>query len=123
MTDRLLQAVATRPIVMDGAMGTRLIERGLDLRHDDPALWNRTHPEIVSAIHARDVAAGAEAIVTNTFGANEAWLGFIGKPRYDESGGTGGLSTSGVGLGHWWASHQCHPGTTRGFTQSLVAAE
>ena len=80
MTDRLLQAIATRPIVMDGAMGTRLIERGLDLRHDDPALWNRTHPEIVSAIHARDVAAGAEAIVTNTFGANRTWLDRFNRP-------------------------------------------
>ena len=80
MTDSaLLQAMATRPLVMDAAMGTRLIERGLNLRDDDPALWNETHPEVVSAIHARDAAAGAEALVANTFGANRTWLARFGR--------------------------------------------
>ena len=67
-------ALARGPLLLDAAMGTRLIAQGLDLEHDDPALWNLTQPETVAAIHERDVAAGSDAILTNTFGANRAWL-------------------------------------------------
>lgn len=74
MNHRFAEAVALGPLVLDAALGTRLIERGLDLAHDDPAFWNLTHPEAVRVIHAQDVAAGADALVTNTFGANRAWL-------------------------------------------------
>ncbi len=59
-----------RPLVLDAAMGTRLIARGLHLDHDDPALWNRDHPEAVWAVHRLDVEAGADVLVTNTFGAD-----------------------------------------------------
>jgi 5-methyltetrahydrofolate--homocysteine methyltransferase len=81
MTERvtLLAHLALRPLVMDAAMGTRLIEDGLDPRHDDPAIWNRTHPDTVSSHHARDVAAGADVLVTNTFGANAMWLERFGR--------------------------------------------
>jgi methionine synthase I (cobalamin-dependent) len=64
--------------VLDAAMGTRLLARGLVLPYDDPALWNLTHPEFVLEVHARDVAAGAEALITNTFGANRTWLARFG---------------------------------------------
>jgi methionine synthase I (cobalamin-dependent) len=76
---RLLDFVARRPLVLDAAMGTRLLAAGLDLRNDDPALWNLTHPDTVAALHRRDVAAGSDAIVTNTFGANRCWLGRFGR--------------------------------------------
>lgn len=59
-----------RPRLLDAAMGTRLIARGLDLRRDDPSAWNLMHPEIVLAIHRLDALAGADALTTNTFGAN-----------------------------------------------------
>jgi methionine synthase I (cobalamin-dependent) len=65
-------------LLLDAAMGTRLIARGLDLAHDDPALWNWSHPWAVDQVHAADVAAGSEAVLTNTFGTNRAWLA-----RYD----------------------------------------
>ena len=55
-------------------MGTRLIARGLDLASDDPALWNLSRPEVVDAVHRLDIRAGSDALVTNTFGANRAWL-------------------------------------------------
>jgi methionine synthase I (cobalamin-dependent) len=74
MTDRLAASLARGPLVLDAAMGTRLIARGLNLGTGDPCLWNLDHPGEVAAIHARDVAAGADAILTNTFGANRAWL-------------------------------------------------
>ena len=50
--------MARGPLVLDAAMGTRLIARGLDLAGDDPALWNLSHPEVVAELHRRDVAAG-----------------------------------------------------------------
>jgi 5-methyltetrahydrofolate--homocysteine methyltransferase len=80
MTDRLVAALARGPLVLDAAMGTRLVTRGLNLGADDPCLWNHDRPGEVAAIHARDVAAGAEALLTNTFGANRAWLARFGLP-------------------------------------------
>jgi methionine synthase I (cobalamin-dependent) len=77
---RILDQIGQRPLVLDAAMGTRLVSAGLDLGNDDPALWCVSHPDHVSEIHQRDVAAGADAIVTNTFGANPCWLA-----RFDQS--------------------------------------
>ncbi|WP_152049297.1 homocysteine S-methyltransferase family protein [Tautonia marina] len=67
------------PLLLDAAMGTRLIARGLDLTRDDPSLWNLDHPEAVAAIHRLDVEAGADALTTNSFGANRAWLSRYGR--------------------------------------------
>ncbi len=74
--NRLLDAMVRGPLVMDAAMGTRLVERGLNLddEQDGSALWNLTHPDDVATIHARDVAAGAEVLLTNTFLASRTWL-------------------------------------------------
>lgn len=53
---------------MDGAMGTELMNRGLDL---PLPLWsaeaNLTDPETVLAVHKDYVSAGADIITTNTF--------------------------------------------------------
>jgi methionine synthase I (cobalamin-dependent) len=65
--------------LLDAAMGTRLIARGLDLASDDPVLWNLSHPETVEQVHASDAAAGSEAVLTNSFGANRAWLARYGR--------------------------------------------
>jgi methionine synthase I (cobalamin-dependent) len=79
MSSRLLQALAIRPLLLDGGMGTRLIELGLDLRSSDPALWNLSNSEAVAAIHARDIAAGSDVLLSNTFGANASWLDRYGR--------------------------------------------
>jgi methionine synthase I (cobalamin-dependent) len=76
---RFLDALARRPLLLDAAMGTRLIALGLDLGRDDPALWNLSRPEDVESVHRLDVEAGADALLTNTFGANRAWLGRYGR--------------------------------------------
>jgi homocysteine S-methyltransferase len=55
-------------------MGTRLRARGLDLRIDDPCLWNLDRPEQVLDVHRRDAAAGSHVLFTNTFGATRVWL-------------------------------------------------
>ncbi len=79
MTDRFTQALARGALVLDAAMGTRLIARGLDLSHDDPVFWNHSHPEMIRDLHKSDVLAGADALLTNTFGANRAWLARWGR--------------------------------------------
>ena len=59
--------------VVDGAMGTVLYGRGVfvNVCYDALAL---ERPELVRRIHAEYVAAGAEVIETNTFGANPVKL-------------------------------------------------
>jgi 5-methyltetrahydrofolate--homocysteine methyltransferase len=56
-------------IICDGAMGTELQKRGLG-RGVTPDSWNITHPDQVKAVHKAYIQAGAQAILTNTFGAN-----------------------------------------------------
>jgi methionine synthase I (cobalamin-dependent) len=75
-----LDALSMRPLVLDAAMGTRLVARGLDLTSDDPVLWNlgRSRGDEIVAIHRADVEAGADAIVCNTFGANRANMERLG---------------------------------------------
>jgi len=57
-----------KPLIMDGAMGTELMARGLKL---SLPLWsaetNLIDPEIVSAVHSDYVSAGADVLTTNTF--------------------------------------------------------
>ena len=81
----IMEAVRRRIVVLDAGMGQRLVLRGLDLKNDDPALWCLSHPEEVAAIHGRDLSAGAGAVLTNTFGANRAWLARFGQVREVES--------------------------------------
>jgi homocysteine S-methyltransferase len=56
-------------LVFDGAMGSLLYERGVFVTQNFEQL-NVTRPELVSRIHEDYVAAGAQVIETNTFGAN-----------------------------------------------------
>lgn len=61
-------------LVFDGAMGTQLQERGL-AAGELPELLCLTHPEVVREVHEAYVAAGADVVTTNTFGANADKLG------------------------------------------------
>ncbi|MBA2480537.1 MAG: homocysteine S-methyltransferase family protein, partial [Planctomycetes bacterium] len=61
---RLAQGV----LVLDGAMGTELIARGI--APADVARANLDHPDLVLAIHRAYVDAGAQVITANTFSAN-----------------------------------------------------
>jgi methionine synthase I (cobalamin-dependent) len=79
MTDRFRAAMASGPLLLDAAMGTRLVERGLRLGEDDPAFWNVSRSEVVAEFHRRDVSAGADVLLTNTFGANRTWLSRFGR--------------------------------------------
>jgi methionine synthase I (cobalamin-dependent) len=56
-------------LVFDGAMGSLLYERGVFVTQNFEQL-NVTRPDVVGKIHEDYVAAGAQVIETNTFGAN-----------------------------------------------------
>jgi methionine synthase I (cobalamin-dependent) len=58
-------------IILDGAMGTLLMERGLNAGKA-PEIWNIDKPEIVGEVHKNYIEAGAKVILTNSFGGN--WI-------------------------------------------------
>ncbi|MGO9308750.1 MAG: homocysteine S-methyltransferase family protein [Spirochaetia bacterium] len=60
-------------LVADGAWGTEFFKRGL-MQGSPPDEWNLTHPEIVREITREYVEAGADIVLTNTFGANKLRL-------------------------------------------------
>ena len=60
-------------IIFDGAMGTMLQRENLP-QGVCPETYNLTHPHIVKKIHQAYVAAGAQVIIANTFGANRLKL-------------------------------------------------
>lgn len=71
------KAIAERVLVLDGAMGTLLQERGL-APGGCPEEMNRIAPEVVVGIHAEYAAAGADILVSNSFGGNRAKLAHYG---------------------------------------------
>ena len=67
-TDRLTPLLAERPwLLADGATGSNLFDRGLQ-SGDAPELWNAAHPERIAQLHRAFVEAGADIILTNSFG-------------------------------------------------------
>jgi len=79
----LRMALAERVVIADGAMGSML--QGSDATLDDFSghegcneILNVTRPDIVRSIHDGYLAAGVDAISTNTFGANLGNLGEYG---------------------------------------------
>src|SRR5262252_3361119 len=69
----LAEAIASGPVLLDGAMGSLLYERGvLHTRSYDEL--NLSSPELIRTVHRDYVAAGAEIVETNTFGANRISL-------------------------------------------------
>ncbi|MBN9223946.1 homocysteine S-methyltransferase family protein [Microbacterium sp.] len=74
--EALLDALASRVVIADGAMGTMLQRHDLDIATDFQGLegcneiLNVTRPDVVAAIHDAYYAVGVDAVETNTFGAN-----------------------------------------------------
>ena len=60
-----------RLVFLDGGMGTQLQERGLK-PGETPELWNLSRPDDIKAVHSAYLAAGADIVYANTFGANAA---------------------------------------------------
>jgi len=70
MSDLLAKLLSERDYLMaDGAIGTNLFAMGLETG-EAPELWNTDNPENVRKLHDSFVDAGADILITNTFGAN-----------------------------------------------------
>lgn len=65
-------------VLLDGAMGTRLQQNGLELG-EIPELLSFTRPDLVASVHRDYLVAGSDLIYANTFGANPYKLEGCGK--------------------------------------------
>ena len=78
-----------RFLKLDGAMGTRLQEMGLE-PGESPELWNLRRASDVRRVHEEYFAAGADIVYANTFGANRA--------KFHAAAELGDVISSGIGL-------------------------
>src|SRR5262247_1316771 len=78
MPHALSERLAEGALLCDGAMGTVLYARGVPLDACFDVL-NLNNARLVQAVHADYVGAGADAIETNTFGANRFKLAVHGR--------------------------------------------
>ena len=71
--ENFLERIAKHPILFDGAMGTMIYHEGVFINtcYDNLNLVNKP---LIRKIHGEYIEAGAEAIETNTFGANRLKL-------------------------------------------------
>ena len=79
----LLDALHSRVVIADGAMGTQLQEHDPTLEDYQELegcneILNVSRPDMIGAIHDAYLAVGVDAIETNTFGANWSNLGDYG---------------------------------------------
>lgn len=63
------EEIGKRILFFDGGMGTLLQEQGLQAG-ELPETWNLKNPEPIIQIHKAYLAAGADILLANTFGAN-----------------------------------------------------
>ncbi|MFD7923709.1 methionine synthase [Streptomyces sp. NPDC059740] len=94
----LREALASRVVVADGAMGTMLQEQDPTLEDFQQLegcneVLNITRPDIVRSVHEAYFEVGVDCVETNTFGANHAALG-----EYDISERAFELSEAGARL-------------------------
>jgi homocysteine S-methyltransferase len=68
-----LDALRSRVLVCDGAMGTMLYGKGIFINRCFESL-NLSQPDLVAGVHREYLAAGADVIETNTFGASRVKL-------------------------------------------------
>ncbi len=71
------RALTERILVLDGAMGTMLQDRGL-AAGGCPEEMNLSAPAVVEGIHREYAEAGADILVTNTFGGSRLKLAHYG---------------------------------------------
>ncbi|MFJ3787582.1 methionine synthase [Kitasatospora sp. NPDC090091] len=109
----LREALATRVVVADGAMGTMLqaqdptLEDFQNLEGCNEVL-NLTRPDIVRSVHDEYFAVGVDCVETNTFGANFSALG-----EYEISDRIFELSEAGARIAREAADLHAADGRTR----------
>ena len=88
--------------LLDGAMGTELIARGIEPGRCNDHL-NIESPDVVADVHRAYLEAGSDAVLTNTFGANKYALG-----RYGLAGKVAEINTAGAKLARDEAGGERH---------------
>jgi 5-methyltetrahydrofolate--homocysteine methyltransferase len=84
MASRFFDLAQRRAILLDGGMGTQIFSRNLSVETDYCGCENctdilvRTRPDVIREIHEAYLAAGADAVETDSFGANKLVLGEFG---------------------------------------------
>ena len=74
MGSRLLDELARRTLVLDGAMGSAIHAMNLDVARDYcgcencPEILLASRPEIIQGLHERFLAIGADGVKTDSFG-------------------------------------------------------
>ena len=66
-------SLSERLMILDGSMGALLMRRGLPAGYA-PDLWNLEKPDIIEQVQKEYADAGADILVTNTFGASKLRL-------------------------------------------------
>lgn len=69
MPNLFLEKLKDKTLLFDGAMGTMLMKAGQDSLKT-PILLNLDEPDLVADIHKQYYAAGADVVITNTFGGS-----------------------------------------------------
>ena len=87
----LASLLLERVLLLDGGMGTQILARkpsvddfGGTVFDGCMEILNERRPVWIQEIHAAYLDAGADAVETNTFGANEVVLGEFGIPERTE---------------------------------------
>ncbi len=78
MKDNFAEHLKEKVVLGDGAFGTYLFEKGVDLAKNTDLL-NISDPDLVYSIHEEYIRAGSELIETNTFGANRFKMLKVGR--------------------------------------------
>ncbi|MCB9135755.1 MAG: bifunctional homocysteine S-methyltransferase/methylenetetrahydrofolate reductase [Anaerolineales bacterium] len=91
-TSFLTRLASPPPLLFDGAMGTMIHARGVGFDQCFDEL-NLTNPALIADIHRAYIDAGAEVVLTNTFGANRYRLA-----RHGLENRVGDINRAGVDL-------------------------
>ena len=86
----IIEAINEKTLVFDGAMGTTIYSKGVFINTCFDEL-NLTRPDLIKEIHQGYIDAGADVILTNTFGANSIKL-----KKYGLGGKCKEINTAGV---------------------------
>ena len=73
MKQNIVERIKAMPLVFDGAMGTTIYSKGVFINTCFDEL-NLSNPALIEEIHKEYIDAGADVIITNTFGANSIRL-------------------------------------------------
>jgi len=69
LAESILELIKERKVLLDGGFGTELINRGFP-QGACPESWNVEKPKVVQEIHKSYYDAGADAVLTNSFGGS-----------------------------------------------------